>query len=360
MLKKYFFALLVCILFTVNNAYSQSQQTVFLDIQVTNKKSGKAIEGLKEQDFEIYEEGKKQQISLLAKDKLPVSLLIVFNVDKPVLPILDLIKESLATSLEKLKPEDEVAMIAFSGGSAIAEGFTKDKKYLAERVDKMLRESTRIGSANSLVISLGQATDYIKEKAKTGNRKVIINIIDGVGGRLTSADIEKKVGQKIASSSTVINGLVLQGLDLVASGGLGNVNGPGADPTFSTSSTTTREIATPNGSRTTTTTTTVTDSTLNSLSDGETRFTVTPFEPLRIQADKTGGEVFNVQRDQIKAKMSDLVEHTTGSYTVSYASLNNKEDGKYRRIKVKLSSEAEKQHGSVVIKTRKEYFVPKS
>lgn len=358
MTKNRFLLSLLLLLLLSNLIYAQ--ETISLDIQITNKKTGKIVTGLKEKDFELYEDGKKQQISQLSQEKLPVSLLIIFNVDKPVLPILDQIKDAVETSLQKLKPEDEVSVIAFSGGSPAIVKFTTDKQLIAKQIPDILSQSTQLGESNSLVKTLLDSTKYIQAVAKPQNRKVIISITDNFGGALVSSELEKKADQTIASSTTVINGVILQGLIFTNSGSLGSVTGPGTDPALNNRpSTSTREVQSTRGTTQITTTQATRDSSLRDLTDGETRFSVTPSESVKIQSQKTGGEFYNVQKDQLKDRLSDLIDNISKSYTISYTSANNKQDGKYRQIKIKISKEVEKQQGDVVIKAKKEYLVPK-
>ncbi len=52
---------------------------VTLDAQVTDKKTRRIIRGLTLQDFELFEDGAKQQIEYFSQDKLPLSVVLLLQ-----------------------------------------------------------------------------------------------------------------------------------------------------------------------------------------------------------------------------------------------------------------------------------------
>lgn len=77
-------------------------------------------------------------------------------------------------------------------------------------------------------------------------------------------------------------------------------------------------------------------------------------------ADKTGGVVMQVNENNAQAKLFELIELLRNCYSFGYVSSNQKQDGKFRRIKLKISSEVEKREGEIVIITRRGYYARKS
>lgn len=62
---------------------------VVLDAQVIRKKTGLAVDGLNEEDFEIFEDGVRQDILHFDQDKLPLSVVILLDVSGSVTTLLD-------------------------------------------------------------------------------------------------------------------------------------------------------------------------------------------------------------------------------------------------------------------------------
>ena len=75
---------------------SQSAEPVFrvnvrlvqVDTQVLNKKTRHAARELKKEDFEIYEDNVRQQVSSFSQDTLPLSVVLLFDLTDSVRPVL--------------------------------------------------------------------------------------------------------------------------------------------------------------------------------------------------------------------------------------------------------------------------------
>src|ERR1044072_1506715 len=82
---------------------------VVLDAQVLNKKTGAPIGNLKKEDFAIYEDGVKQEITHFSQDRLPLSILLVIDTSGSVWDVINDLRDKTVESLERLKESDEVA-----------------------------------------------------------------------------------------------------------------------------------------------------------------------------------------------------------------------------------------------------------
>src|SRR5262249_3543010 len=87
---------------------------VVMDAQVIEKDTGKIVGGLKQKDFVLYEDGTKQQISQFSQDSLPLSVILVLDRAGCLDPISDDVRSAAKDALSRLKPEDEVAVMAFA------------------------------------------------------------------------------------------------------------------------------------------------------------------------------------------------------------------------------------------------------
>src|ERR1043166_9186379 len=82
--------------------------------QVIDKKTRKVFGGLRREDFEIYEENVRQPIVYFSQDQLPLSVLLLLDISRSVTPIIEQVGAGANEALQRLKPEDEVAVMAFA------------------------------------------------------------------------------------------------------------------------------------------------------------------------------------------------------------------------------------------------------
>src|SRR5262245_31619140 len=100
---------------------------VVLDAQVLDRKTGAAVAGLTGGDFTILEDGIPQRITHFSQDQIPLSLVLAVDCSTSVLPVLAQIHQGALHALEALKPEDEVAVVAFGVRAEVIQGFSRDR-----------------------------------------------------------------------------------------------------------------------------------------------------------------------------------------------------------------------------------------
>ena len=141
-----------------------STELVQLDVVVTDKK-GKVVSGLSKSDFELYENGKKQQISFFeyvdatrsrqvpgqAKPGEPelspqglsageVRRIFAFVVDDLTIRIEDLVylRQMLTNFVDnQMQPSDLVAIVRTVGGKGLLQQFTSDKALLRRAIEAL-------------------------------------------------------------------------------------------------------------------------------------------------------------------------------------------------------------------------------
>ncbi len=90
------------------------RQVNFVEVPVTVKDAkGKLVSGLQKSDFQVYEEGKPQQITFFTADPLPMSIAILVDLGVPDIEI-SKVQQSLTAMIGSFSPFDEVAVYHFS------------------------------------------------------------------------------------------------------------------------------------------------------------------------------------------------------------------------------------------------------
>src|SRR5258708_32112311 len=100
---------------------------VVVDAQVVHKKTGRPIGALKREDFELSEDGIRQEIVAFSQDRLPLSIVFLFDLTESVRPVLKPLASGALAALEHLKPEDETAVVGYAASAQLLQDLTTDR-----------------------------------------------------------------------------------------------------------------------------------------------------------------------------------------------------------------------------------------
>ena len=75
--------------------------------------------------------------------------------------------------------------------------------------------------------------------------------------------------------------------------------------------------------------------------------------------EETGGELVHARPEEIGTTLTRIMNNLAASYSIAYTPTNPSRDGKRRRIRVKLSPDAEKRAGKTALRARRSYVMPK-
>jgi VWFA-related protein len=131
-------------------------ETVELPVTVLDK-SGKPVEGLKEEDFEVLEDGRPQKISHFALQRdLAIRLGLVIDTSGSMEKTLPEVQRVVSVFLRNLlRPKDRACVVAFSNRAALLEGFSADFAAL-ERALIALRADRETALYDATVFGLFQ------------------------------------------------------------------------------------------------------------------------------------------------------------------------------------------------------------
>src|SRR2546422_1898398 len=78
---------------------------VVADVLVTRPKSGRAVSGLKKEDFVLFEEGVQQQITHFSQNTLPLSVILLVDRGACLDPFNSQVRSATREALGRLKPQ---------------------------------------------------------------------------------------------------------------------------------------------------------------------------------------------------------------------------------------------------------------
>jgi Ca-activated chloride channel family protein len=122
-------------LHTKEIGYAEKIRTsaVLVPLIVTN--GGTFVKGLKQQDFEIYEDGVRQPIDSLVTDDAPLDLVLAIDVSGSMERALVDVKPAVKQLLSRLRTGDAATLVGFNDTMFVAAEREKDRRTREEAVD---------------------------------------------------------------------------------------------------------------------------------------------------------------------------------------------------------------------------------
>ena len=309
---------------------------VVLDTFVWQKKSGRVITGLKPDDFILQEDTVSQVISHFSQDKFPMSVILLLDLSGSMYPTLKSLHLGSLEALQKLKPEDEVAVMTFTYSANLLQDFTKDREVIKNAIAKVVQPDVQRQTGYGVDINEGvfHAALQMNKATHPLSRRVIITITDNYS-------IASRMAKRRSKDDTY--GELLE-----------------------TDSTVCAIIVDSEAARRARNTTRVIDATLIALNPfaGAAHIALRKAyqQNLNIKdyVSKTGGEAVVTDRDSVAPALSLFIDHLRGRYSLGYNPSNENFDGRYRKIKLTVKPEIEKREGGgLQVETRDGYFAKK-
>ena len=323
---KRFFALILLFLTGFLTIYAQDDvvridsSVVRLNVGVVDDK-GRPITNLDKQNFAIYEDGVKQNISRFEPTATPFSVVMLLDMSGSTLGFRETIRQSAFRFIDALSPDDRVAVIEFYNKIHLLNEFTNNRKSIANSINVANgRGKTELFKALNFALQ--------KLNGEGNRRKAIIVLTDGVDTNerdrdrdflqnLKSGDILKAIKPEDSSllndtlnkSDTI--GVTIYPLAL-----------PTGDPAKLADPTPT-QFAMFNAAR----------------------------ERLKIIAARTGGTLNTINRlEEMGRLYAEVAADLRTLYTIEYEPKNTDRDGKWREIKLKVSN------SQLISRTKPGYF----
>ena len=133
-------------------AVTLSTAVVNVETVVYEKKSGAILQNMKQANFEIYEDGVKQEITNFAPTQGPMTVVVILEYSKRVdngwIRKEEVIEPLYVLGRSFVKPDDNIAIVAFDTRPFVVQDFTGDTKLLNRSVDFLLRNNAAFSESN--------------------------------------------------------------------------------------------------------------------------------------------------------------------------------------------------------------------
>jgi VWFA-related protein len=136
-------------------------------------RDGKYLPGLASTDFEVYEDGLKQEISDFGDSETPIHVALVLDVSGSTRFKLEDIQDAALDFVDQLRPQDRVMVVSFERLVYVESEFTNDR-------EKLMRAILRTRSGGSTRVQDALDLTMTERLEKIQGRKAIVVFTDGV------------------------------------------------------------------------------------------------------------------------------------------------------------------------------------
>jgi len=147
-------------------------QLLRFNASVTDR-NGRAIGGMKESDFSVYENGIEKQVTKVVPTTEPFNLVLLLDVSGSVAERIDFIRKAARDFLNTASPQDRIAIISFRDDIQVISDFTTDRTLLSKKLDEI-----DAGGGTALYDALGYVLADTVKKLR-GERTAIVILSDG-------------------------------------------------------------------------------------------------------------------------------------------------------------------------------------
>jgi VWFA-related protein len=149
-----------------------SAQLMRFNASVTDR-NGRAIGGMKESDFSVFENGIERQVTRVVPTNEPFNLVLLLDVSGSVEERIDFIRKAARDFLRTASPQDRIAIISFRDDIQVISDFSTDRNMLSKKLDEI-----DAGGPTALYDALGYVlADPLKQLR--GERTAIVILSDG-------------------------------------------------------------------------------------------------------------------------------------------------------------------------------------
>lgn len=176
------------------NTIRTHAELVLVPVTVTDPMN-RVVAGLERENFQLYEGKQSQEIKHFSREDAPVSLGVILDVSRSMATKIDRARDAVLKLLEASNPQDEFFLITFADRPHIVQDFTQTIGDLQERL-----LFARPKGETALLDAVYLGLDKMKEAKYS--RKALLLISDG--GDNHSLYTEKEVKSRIKESDVLL------------------------------------------------------------------------------------------------------------------------------------------------------------
>jgi len=151
---------------------SVAPQLMRFNASVTDR-NGRAIGGMRESDFTVWENGIERRVTNVAPANEPFNLVLLLDVSGSVQERMDFIRKAARDFLRTTSPQDRISIISFRDDIQVISDFSTDRQFLSKKLDEI-----DAGGGTALYDALGYVLSEPLKQLR-GERTAIVVMSDG-------------------------------------------------------------------------------------------------------------------------------------------------------------------------------------
>lgn len=150
-------------------------EVINLTVSVTDSRS-RYVTDLKNDDFAVFEDGIKQDLSIFRHEDIPISLVLVLDTSASMDEKLGQAQQAATRFVKTLRPQDNAEVMQFNDRTTVLQEFTPDHLKLEDAI-KRTEASGPTALHNALYVALKDLNKM--KKAAELRRRAIVLLSDG-------------------------------------------------------------------------------------------------------------------------------------------------------------------------------------
>jgi len=169
-----------------------SKDAIRIDTQLVNlnvkamDRSGKPLTTLLRDEFVVYEDGVKQEITYFDPVDAPINLVLLLDLSGSTSDKREVMLSAAKNFVDSLSPRDRVAVAAFTREYYVVSDFTTDRAAIKERLEKL----RKVRGGTAFYDAMWTTLDLLSRI--NNSRKAIVVLTDGVDEQLIGDGVGSK------------------------------------------------------------------------------------------------------------------------------------------------------------------------
>jgi VWFA-related protein len=152
--------------------FAVGTRTVRVPVSVLDK-TGQPVLGLKDANFQVSDDGKRQAVTLFSAERRPLRIALALDISRSMDNKIRQVEAALAHFIDLLEPADEILVITFNDRVEVLQDFTSDRAQLARVLDML-----EPGGGTALYDAAYTAIEKVAPLPAEG--KAVVLVTDGV------------------------------------------------------------------------------------------------------------------------------------------------------------------------------------
>jgi VWFA-related protein len=155
-------------------------QLTTLNVSVVDRTTSRGVSGLVQRDFELLEDGTRQEIVQFESSEAPFDLVLLIDISGSTRDKVKLIRAAALRFVSAARPSDRIAIISFAGRPTLVSPFTLDRELLRQRVNAI----DTAGGDTKLYDATEFALRQIPQGTTSSRRTALVLMSDGLDGSI--------------------------------------------------------------------------------------------------------------------------------------------------------------------------------